>query len=288
MSDRSPLDNVPAQDDVYHIWQMRYARTPERRVHQNFLFRHMPDGPMPMDYSLWILCNAHRTIVVDTGMGAKTVAKYGRPVDFDVIDALRQLGVDPDAVEDVILTHLHWDHTGTIECFGKARFHVQDEEVRYATGRLMSEAPVRSPFDVEDVAELVRYIYADRVRFYDGFAEPFPGISLHLMPGHSKGLQALRVLTPRGYVLLTSDASHYYANYLRRQPFGATIDVEATLRTYSQIVEIGGAIDRIVPSHDPQVRALYPRYSFRGVELVALHETPKHHDIAELTLLGTF
>jgi glyoxylase-like metal-dependent hydrolase (beta-lactamase superfamily II) len=72
---------------------------------------------------------------------------------------------------------------------------------------------------------------------------------------------------------------------LRRAPFVVTVDAMATLRSYDRLMELAGSIERIVPGHDPRVRALYPNRDFGGVELTALHEEPRPHDIAELTRL---
>lgn len=281
-------DAGPADDGVYQIYAMRYARAPERRAHGNFMFRDMHDGPMPVDYSLWIVRNAHRTILVDTGFAARAAAERGRRLDFDPIDGLARLGIDPDALEDIILTHLHFDHAGNIDRFAKARFHIQDAEVGFATGRCMCEAFMRRPFDVEDVVTLVRHTYAERVRFHDGDTELLPGLSLHLLPGHSKGVQAVRVMTPRGPVVLASDVTHFYANLLRRAPSILTVSFDVTLESYRKLMCLAGGVDRIVPGHDPKVRALYPRHVFAGLELTALHEQPNPHDIDALARTDNF
>jgi glyoxylase-like metal-dependent hydrolase (beta-lactamase superfamily II) len=276
-------------DDIYQIWSMRYARVDNRRVHDNFVHRDMHDGPMPLDFNLWILRNAHRTILVDTGFAARAAAERGRKLDFDPLEALTRLGIAPDAVESVIITHLHYDHAGNLGRFKAARFHVQDAEAAYATGRCMCEHELRWPFDVEDIVALVRNIYADRVVFHDGEGSPFPGISLHCLPGHSKGMQAVRVNTARGPVLLASDVSHYYANFLRGSPFTLTVDAEDTLRSYKKLLDLtGGDVQRIIPGHDPKVRRLYPSHTFAGVELTALHEQPRPHTIDDLKRVDDF
>src|SRR5437762_13956675 len=66
---------------------------------------------------------------------------------------------------------------------------------------------------------MVRRVYAGRVQFHDGDAELFPGISLHLIGGHTMGLQVVRVSTRRGWVVLASDASHFYANMEQQRTF---------------------------------------------------------------------
>ncbi|MEY4099186.1 MAG: hypothetical protein RL300_357 [Pseudomonadota bacterium] len=280
MSDKCLLPTPDFADDgIYQVYSMCFGRVPERRIHDNFMRRDMHDGPMPLDFNVWILHNAHRTVLVDTGFGPRAAGERRRPIDFDPVDGLKRLGIDVDAIEDIFLTHLHFDHAGSIDRFAKARFHVQDAEVNFATGRCMCEAGLRFPFDVEDVVTLVRHTYAERVCFHDGEAQPLPGISVHMVPGHTQGIQAVRVMTPRGPILLASDATHFYANLLRRSPFTVTVDAPATLRSYDKMMALAGSVDRLIPGHDPRVRELYPNYTFGGVELSALHEVPKPHDI---------
>jgi glyoxylase-like metal-dependent hydrolase (beta-lactamase superfamily II) len=276
-------------EGTYQIFLLRYARGTARRVYDNFMFRDMHDGPMPIDYNLWIVRNAHRTILVDTGFSARAAAERQRQLDFDPISALSRLGIDPDTLDDVILTHLHYDHAGNLDRFAKARFHVQDAEVAFATGRCMCDQYTRWPFDVEDITTLVRRTYAGRVCFHNGDAAPFPGISLHVCPGHSKGIQAVRVMTARGPVVLASDVTHYYANFLRMAPFVITVELDATLASYRKLMDLaGGAVERIIPGHDPKVRKLYPQIDVGGLELTVLHDQPKAHDIEQLKRLDDF
>ena len=129
-----PRPCPPADEGVYQIWSMCYGTGATRRVHDNFMLRDMHDGPMPIDYNLWILRNAHRIVLVDTGFSPRASAERGRPIDFDPIEGLKQIGIDPDAIEDIVITHLHYDHAGNIDRFGKARFHVQDGEVALPPG----------------------------------------------------------------------------------------------------------------------------------------------------------
>lgn len=274
-----------AEDGVYALYSLCFARVPERRVHDNFIRRDMHDGPMPLDFNVWIIRNAQRTILVDTGFGPRAARSRARPLHLDPVEALARLGMDPDAMEDIVLTHLHFDHAGNIERFAKARFHAQDAEVAFATGRCMCEPHIRYPLDVEDVVTFVRHTYAERVRFHDGDAAPWPGISLHKMPGHTPGMQAVRVMTARGALVLASDATHLYANLCRRSPFVVTVDAMATLRSYDHLLELAGSIEHIVPGHDPRVRELYPARAYDGIELTALHEQPKPHDIAAFAQL---
>lgn len=278
----------PVEDDTYDIYQLTYAQDPGRRVHQNFMMCDMHDGPMPVDFSLWVLHNAHRTILVDTGYSPRASAERGRPLDFDPVEGLAQIGVDPDTIEDVVITHLHFDHAGNLDRFGKARFHIQDAEVTFATGRCMCDAFVRRPFDVEDVVTLVRHTYADRVVFHDGDDSLVPGITLHAFPGHSAAVQAVRVKTARGPVLLGSDVSHYWCNILNRKPFNLTLDVTATLNSYRRALALVDAPHSFIPGHDPKARWLYPSIEVNGISLLALHEEPATHQVSDLMRTDNF
>ena len=145
----------------------------------------------------------------------------------------------------------------------------------FATGRCMCHARLRGAFAVEDMVEMVRRVYAGRVRFADGDATLFPGISVHRVPGHSPGLQCVRVETARGAVVLASDATHYYANMETGNPYLIVVDIAATMRSWERLRELADSEAHIVPGHDPLVMARYRRVSVPGVEAVALHEAPR-------------
>lgn len=281
--------NLPTQDDAYDIWALCYGSGANQRVHDNFIRRDMHDGTMPLDYFLWVARNAHRTVLIDTGMRPDASRQRGRPILFDPVEGLARVGIAASSVTDIILTHLHWDHAGNIDRFPNARIHLQDSEIAFATGRCMCDALHRYPFDVEDIVAFVRTTFAGRVVFHDGDRpEVFPGISLHSFPGHSPGVQGARIMTRRGPVLLASDAAHYFANVLNRKPFIVTVDTRDTLESYTRLMALAGGVDRLIPGHDPKIRRYYPRCFVDGVELIALHEVPRPMDPAELCRVDDF
>src|SRR3546814_18526560 len=110
-------------------------------------------------------------------------------------------------------------YTTLFRSWENARFHLQDEEMACATGRLMCHDRLRHPYDVEDVCTMVRKVYRDEVVFHEGDEQIAPGISVHHIGGHAKGLMSVRVNTRRGQVVLASDAAHLYANMEQQRPF---------------------------------------------------------------------
>jgi glyoxylase-like metal-dependent hydrolase (beta-lactamase superfamily II) len=184
---------------VYEVYAVKYAHH-ERRASHNFIGGDPHDGPMPLDYFVWLVRGQGRELVVDTGFSAAMAAKRGRQHLRCPTEGLRLLGVDSSELRDVVITHLHYDHVGGFELFPRATFHLQEREMGYATGRYMCQECFRGAFEAEDVVGMVRRVYDGRVRFHDGDAEVMPGVSLHLIGGHTMGLQAVRVATRRGAV----------------------------------------------------------------------------------------
>src|SRR6267142_1154838 len=80
--------------------------------------------------------------------------------------------------------HLHYDHAGNLDRFPNARFHLQDREMSYATGRCMCNGMLRHPFSVEHVTTMVRHVYGERVTFHSGDGEIAPGVTVHRVGGH--------------------------------------------------------------------------------------------------------
>ena len=217
---------------------------------------------MPLDYFVWLIRGADgkdaREFVVDTGFSAATAARRQRNHLCCPTEGLGLLGCDAKAVKDVVITHLHYDHVGNFDIFPAATYHLQDLEMNYATGRHMAQPVFRGAFDVEDVVGMVRNTYAGRVKFHDGDAQLAPGVSVHLIGGHTMGLQVVRVATRRGWLVLASDASHFYANMEQVRPFPIVYNVADMVEGYDRLRVLADSPGHIIPGHDPLVLERYP------------------------------
>lgn len=241
----------------YELLAIRYA-TREARRSEHFIGGDPHDGPMPMDYFMWVARGGGRTFVVDTGFNAEVSKKRKRSFLRCPVETLGALDIDAGAVEDVILTHLHYDHVGNFDRFPKARFHLQERELAYATGRYMRYPRLSHSFEVDDVCGIVRLNYARRVLFYNGDVEIAPGLTIHAAGGHSAGLQFVRVRTRRGFVVLASDVSHFYENMASERPFTTSFHVGEMLEGFDKLRALAPDESHIVPGHDPLVMKLYP------------------------------
>lgn len=261
----------------YEVYALRYA-TVARCRHQNFMLADAHDGPMPMDYFVWVIRGAGRCCLVDTGFNRQAAAARQREFLRCPIAGLAALGIAPEQVGDVILTHLHYDHAGNVDLLPRTRIHLQHAELQYAVSHHMQFHMLRHAYAVNDVTRIVEGLYGDRVMFYHGDAAYAPGIELLHVGGHTQGLQAVRVHTARGWIVLASDASHFYDNVCNEAPFPIVHDVGAMLRGYRRLLESCDSADHFVPGHDPLVMQRYPVHGDPADGIVALHVPPQNEN----------
>jgi glyoxylase-like metal-dependent hydrolase (beta-lactamase superfamily II) len=259
-----------AGTDVYEVYAIEYAHRTDRRRSETFITNAWTDPVHDTDqaisYYVWAIVNAERTIVVDTGFDTEEAARRRREsgdvwqpdMRCSPAEGLQLIGVDAATVAEVIITHLHFDHAGTLGQFPKARFHLQEQEMQFATGPNMAHEYCSGAYTVDHVVEMVRHVYGRRVKFHAGDADVAPGVSVHHIGGHTMGVQAVRVRTRRGWVVLASDASHFYDNFEGMDPFPIVHDVEAMLRGFERLYALADGPGHIVPGHDPKVMAKYP------------------------------
>ena len=242
---------------TYEVFAIKYG---ERVGSRGTIFVHGDphDAPLAMDYFVWAIRNAERTVVVDVGYGQAEGERRGRTFLRCPTEGLRLIGIEAAAVRDVVITHMHYDHAGNLALFPNARFHIQDAELAFVTGRAMTHPSLRHSFRLDDVLDMIRLVYGERVVFHNGDAEIAPGIGLHHIPGHTRGMQSVEVATARGAVVLASDAAHYYESLEHGTPFLTHEDMFLMVEGFRKLRAIAPSDAHIVPGHDPAVMARYP------------------------------
>jgi glyoxylase-like metal-dependent hydrolase (beta-lactamase superfamily II) len=251
-----PQDFIQADGDMsgnaYRIYAVQYA---ERETNSSEVFygdqRH---APMTMAYFVWAISDGSRSIVVDLGFTEPVGTRRGRRFLRSPAEGLQALGVDTGGVNQVIVTHFHYDHTGNHAAFPRATFYVQDAEMRFWTGQHGRRGGFVRSLELDDLVAFVRYNYDGRLQFVDGEAEVAPGIRVLHVGGHTAGMQIVTVETTRGRAVLASDASHYYANLEENIPFNTLHDLPGTYHAFERIRDLAAAPELILPGHDPLVR----------------------------------
>lgn len=244
----------------YEVIALKYATRGGARP-DHFVGGDAHDVPMPMDYYVWVVRNEERLLLVDTGFNQDMADKRHRTLLRRPAEALALLGITPESVREIVITHLHNDHVGTFEEYPNARFHLQDDEMEFATGRYMCCDRFARPYEVDHVTGMVRLVYQDRVAFHRGDADIAPGISVHRIGGHTAGLQCVRVHTARGWVVLASDASHYYEHFEKRRCFPLVWHVGEMMEGFDRLEALAQSKRHVIPGHDPLVIRRYPALS---------------------------
>lgn len=252
----------------FEVYAVRYA-TREARSGEHFYGHDPHDVPMPMDYFVWAAVSEDHTLVIDAGFNAEVAARRGRVHLRCPTDGLEDLGIDSGEVPLVILTHLHYDHVGNLEKFPAATFVVQEEELKFWTGRYAGRPHFRSMVEPEDVLRLVRENFAGRLRFVAGSEEVVPGVEVYRTGGHSRGLQIVRIRTLRGSVVLASDAAHFYANIEQDRPFSIVTDLAQMYGAFDLVRSLADTPAHVVPGHDPLVMERFPPAK-EGLEGIAV------------------
>ena len=130
-------------DDIHEIFAVKYAHHP-RKAAENFIGGDPHDVLQPLDYFVYALVSPKRTVILDTGFDEVVGKRRGRTHTKPLRDGLKAVGVDPDKIDTVIISHMHYDHCGNVDMFPRARYHVQDKEMNYCTGRCMCHKQLRN------------------------------------------------------------------------------------------------------------------------------------------------
>ena len=242
---------------AFDVYAIRYASV---EVARNNLFPNAPyDGAMAqLDSYFWVIKNDNSAIIVDTGYDKDVAAKRGRSPIFTPQEALDALDIDPAHVRDVILTHLHYDHAGNVDLFPEAVFHVQATELAHCTGAAMLDNEASAYFAVEDITKVMHLLYQGQLNILSGATEICAGVSVMPLPGHTPGLQAVRVETRDGPVVIAGDAVHFYDLLNDNLPFPVASDPQELVRSYAKLADFASDTYAVLAGHDPKVRSLFP------------------------------
>lgn len=271
---------APAKNDGgYRVVAVRVGtRATERSdIYLNYHLYGEDDGPSTVEYYFWVLQGPEGTVVVDTGFGEDAGRRRGRTLLLHPAEALNLLGIAPAGVDDVIVTHGHYDHIGNLDLFPNARIHMAEAEYRFWTSATAGH--IQFSFYSEDVEiDQLRLAEAQgRLKLFSGETSPAPGLRLVEVGGHTPGQAVVYVPTSEGEVLLASDAVHFYEELERDMPFTAISDLPAMYEAFAFIrEEVRQRGLTVIAGHDPEVltrfRACPELPAGAGVAIGASHQ----------------
>ena len=211
-------------------------------------------------YYIWCVRDGERTVVVDSGIAPGDPRVPALDGYIDPTQVLAGLGVTADQVEQVILTHGHFDHILGASLFPRATFWMQRTEYDFWVNDPLARRQVFSfladPAGLEYLAGLHQQ---GRVKLVDGDVEIFPGMELLLTPGHTPGMQAVAVQTAQGTVVLGSDCAHVAASYRDDWPGGLTMNLPAALASFDKLRAKVSRPELLFSGHDPSMLREFPQ-----------------------------
>jgi len=194
---------------------------------------YMPAGMVTVPFNPQLINTGTRLVLIDTGNGAAALGLTKGAVGR-TLQNLAAAGVDPKAIDAVVISHLHPDHTNGIRAadgslaFPNAEIMVPARDWEF----WMSEdnaARAQSSEMMKGYFANVRKVYAgieSRVTRYDWDKEIVPGITTVATPGHTPGHTSFVVASGSDKVLLQSDVTNIPEFFLRHPDWHVVFDVD--------------------------------------------------------------
>jgi glyoxylase-like metal-dependent hydrolase (beta-lactamase superfamily II) len=188
----------------------------------------IPDGSLRMPFNVLLLDWNGEYVLIDSG---EPGAGEAPP---PVVARLCELGITPDQIAHVILTHAHFDHLGglvvgaTRPVFSKARHHVFKAEADFWTAPNPDVSKVR--LDTTDMIRIARRVFASiPFEFPSDGAEIVPGIRAFSSPGHTPGHMTLGLTSGGSSLYHISDLCHHSRLLLEHASWSIASDVDPVL-----------------------------------------------------------
>ena len=252
----------PQPKPQYQVYALRYATLPNFQV-SGLVAGADRSRRMDIAMMVWLIQGNGRQILFDAGFYRDALVKQWKPVDFvKPSEAVARVGLKPEDITDLIISHAHWDHADGVDLFPKARTWIQKEELEYYAGSAWQSPRTHGGIEAEDILALVKLNTEGRVTLVNGDAqEIMPGITCYIGGKHTYQSQFVTVNTAAGTVVLASDNMYLYENLEKRAPIAQTLDAESNLRTQDRMKQLASDPRLIVPGHDPAVMTKFKSLS---------------------------
>jgi len=250
----------PTPAPKYEIYAIRYATIGDFPV-AGLVAGADPSRKLDIAMMVWLVKGEGRNILVDAGFYRDQFFKQWKTIrDFQKpSEALARVGLKPEDITDVIITHMHWDHADGMDLFPKATIWIQKDEYTYYTGDAWHAKKTHGGIDPDDVLAIVKLNIDGRVQMVNGNdQEILPGIACFTGGKHTYQSQYVSVSTVKGTVVLASDNMYLYENLEKHVPIAATLDADSNLRAQDRMKQIASSPRLIVPGHDPAVFTRFP------------------------------
>jgi glyoxylase-like metal-dependent hydrolase (beta-lactamase superfamily II) len=271
----------------YSIWVLEYAFVPDYNV-SGVLYGAHNQGHLRLPYAYVVIKGEGRVMMVDVGYNQKDYGqvladRFGVKSWHSPKDVLAQIGLTPQDVDTIFITHAHFDHMGNLEDFPNAHIYVQEREIARAIWALSQ--PPRLSFvsiatDPGDVLKCVTLAQQGRLTLVDGDREDVvPGIDLRAAPDtHTFGSMFVVVRNDgkrnsADSWVLAGDLIYVYENIegdgsvigveKMYVPVGVAVGSQTNLvfATDEIMKAAGGEMRRVIPVHERRLVDNFPSHA---------------------------
>lgn len=200
----------------------------------------------------WYLTDGKHRVLVDAGIddfdhATRNHFAISQHKGEELLTVLAQHSIDPNSIETVFLTHLHWDHCLGCRLIPKAKIFAQKAEIEYAKNPL----PCNLRAYERDLSDFIGTPWADRLCALEGDGELLPGLNYLFTPGHTVGSQSLLVRTNEGPVALVGDAVSFLESW-NADPKKLPGQFYSTFACYETYAKIEALNALILPGHEAE------------------------------------
>ena len=252
--------------NLWDVHVIEFARSKDQLVAGLVQGAH-DGGVIDLPFSFVLARRDEKIVLVDTGFmregsGEAMSVKFGIPSWISPLRMLAELGVAPEAVTDIVLSHAHFDHMGSIGKFLNARLHIQKREL-LSWIEAMALPPqfgfLTEIINPDDLRRAFDASVEHRLNLIDGdLDDVLPGIHVRTGEGHTLGQQFVIIETARGRLVISGDCIYAKRNICGHKNDGVYVplangvgSIWEQLKTIDRINrEIAGDLNRLVILHD--------------------------------------
>ncbi len=255
--------------NIYEVYALKFME-PVRLKLAKALYQQGWDEDFAVNLYIWVAINKKNgeVTLIDTGCApeqGEVFRKLNEPgATYTHPKVLvERLGIKPEQVTRVVITHMHSDHVnGMLDfpaLYPNAQFYVQKRELNFWAFDPMAQKPAFKQFlnqpGVDAVAALAK---TPRLTVLDGYHFIGPEMEVLLCPGHTPGLMVVVLPTAKGQTIVASDLGHLFRTFTEERPSGIITDIRPWMDSLDNVLR-RAPLENIFPGHDALMATNYPK-----------------------------